>query len=185
MSTIFVIRHAEKPDGSCQGIDQSGSSDQESLIPRGWQRAGALAVFFGSKDGLHAPDQIYAAASGKKKVAPSVKAGSKSNRPVETVTPLASKLKKVPTETYTIGDEASLVDEIVKLDGATLICWQHEAIPEIAKLIMGTGAGIPDPWPGTRFDVVWCFSRAGAGKPWSFDQVCQCLLAGDGPNPIA
>jgi broad specificity phosphatase PhoE len=185
MSAIFIIRHAERPDGSYQGINELGANDPESLIPRGWQRAGALAVFFGSKDGLPAPDQIYAAASGKKKVAPRVKVGSKSNRPIETVTPLASKLKKVPTETYTTGDEASLVDEIVKPDGVTLVCWEHEAIPEIAKLIMGKAAGIPDPWPGARFDVVWCFTRAGASKPWSFDQVCQRLLAGDGPNPIA
>jgi hypothetical protein len=50
---------------------------------------------------------------------------------------------------------------------------------------MGTAAGIPIAWPGARFDVVWRFSRASAGKPWSFDQVCQRLLAGDGSNPIS
>ena len=184
MSMIFIIRHAAKPNGSYLGVNGFGANDPESLTPLGWQRAGALAVFFGSKDGLPAPDQIYAAASGKKQVAPGVNAGSKSNRPTETVNPLASKLKKGPIETYALGEEARLVEEIVKLDGATLISWQHEAIPEIAKLILGTAAGIPDTWPGDRFDVVWCFSRADADKPRSFEQVCQCLLAGDAEVPI-
>jgi len=113
-----------------------------------------------------------------------VKVGSKSKRPIETVTPLASKLKKIPSESYATGEEASLVDEVLEPDGVTLVCWQHEAIPEIAKLIMGSVAGIPDPWPDARFDVVWCFTRAGANESWSFDQVCQRLLAGDGSNPI-
>jgi broad specificity phosphatase PhoE len=184
MSTIFVIRHAEKPDAKHQGVNEAGSNDNESLTPLGWQRAGGLAVFFGPKGGLPAPDRIFAAAAEKEKVAPHQKVGSKSNRPLETVTPLAAKLGITAMDTYTKGEEAGLVGEVVKLGGATLICWQHEAIPEIAKLIMGTQAGIPDPWPDDRFDVVWCFTRIGAGKPWTFNQVCQRLLAGDSRSPI-
>ena len=57
-------------EGPDLGIDETGGQDPESLTPRGWQRAGALAVFFGSKAGLPAPDRIYAAAAGKEKVAP-------------------------------------------------------------------------------------------------------------------
>lgn len=185
MSTIFVIRHAEKPDGQSQGVNEAGSNDPESLIPRGWQRAGALATFFGSKNDLPKPDRIYASGSEKEKVAPHVKVGSKSKRPIETVTPLALKLTKAPIETFTTGDEAKLVDEIVKLDGNTLVCWQHEAIPQIATLVMGTASGIPKVWPGDRFDVVWCFTRESTGKPWIFEQVCQRLLSGDGQNPIS
>ncbi len=173
MSTIYVIRHGEKPDGVCQGVDITGAADPESLIPRGWQRAGALASYFGPKGEPPAPDRIYGSAA------------RKSKRPVETVTPLARKLKINPIETYTKGDEAGLVAEIAGLDGITLVCWQHEAIPGIAKLITAMTAGIPDPWPGDRFDVVWRFTRAGKGKPWTFDQVCQGLLAGDGTKPIA
>jgi broad specificity phosphatase PhoE len=172
MSTIYVIRHGEKPDGANQGVDITGAADQESLIPRGWQRAGALASFFGPRGMLPAPDRIYAAAAGKSK------------RSIETVTPLARKLKKDPIETYTKGDEASLVAEIAGLEGTTLVCWRHEGIPEIAKLIAGGTDGIPDPWPKDRFDVVWRFTREGKGKPWAFDQVCQGLLSGDGTQPI-
>ena len=210
MSTIYLVRHAEKPDSEAQGVDAAGAADPESLIPRGWQRAGAYAVYFGP--GLPAPDRIYAAAAVEEKVAPHTKVGSKSRRPVETITPLAQKLGQTPVTTYTKGEEADLVAAIVGLDGHTLVCWQHEAIPDIARAIMGSAAGIPDPWPGDRFDVVWRFVRAHtsdadmpdadmpdagtadagtadagkhhAGKDWAFDQVCPCLLGGDKSKPI-
>ena len=185
MTTILLIRHAEKPDGEYQGVNELGVNDAESLIPQGWQRAGALVVFFAGQSGLPIPDQIYVSAPDKEKVAPHVKIGSKSNRPIETVTPLAAKLNKTPIQTFSKGDEADLVDAIVKLDGTSLVCWQHESIPQIAELIMGSSAGIPSPWPPGRFDVVWTFTRDDAGKPWIFGQVCQRLLSGDGLNPIA
>lgn len=182
MSTIFIIRHAEKPQGANQGVQESGAQDPESLIPQGWQRAGALATFFGSKDGLLAPDRIYASAAEKQKLAHHDTVGSKSNRPVETITPLAAKLAVKPITKYTVGEEADLVNEIARLNGTTLICWQHEAIPDIAQKIMGTAKGIPNPWPEDRFDLVWCFSNA--GKSWEFTQICQRLLAGDKNHPI-
>ena len=103
---------------------------------------------------------------------------------METISPLAAKLGLTPITKFSKGDEANLAAEIVKQDGTTLVSWQHEDIPEIAKLIMGGGHGIPDPWPGERFDLVWCFSRSGSGQPWTFTQVCQRLLAGDGSHPI-
>jgi hypothetical protein len=34
------------------GDQRIGANNQESLIPRGWQRADALAVFLGPKEGL-------------------------------------------------------------------------------------------------------------------------------------
>lgn len=71
MTTILLIRHAEKPDGQNQGVTEQGGNDPDSLIPRGWQRAGALASFFGSV-AVPAPDQIYVSAPGKEKVAPHV-----------------------------------------------------------------------------------------------------------------
>ena len=131
------------------------------------------------------PDRIYASAPCKEKVAPHIKIGSKSNRPLETVTPLAAELNQAPIQAFSKGDEADLVNAIVKLDGTTLVCWQHESIPQIAELIMGSSAGIPDPSPDGRFYVVWTFTRVDADKPWSFGQVCQHLLAGDGTTVIA
>jgi len=42
----MVIRHAEKPEGSIQGVDIDGNDGPENLVVQGWQRAGALARFF-------------------------------------------------------------------------------------------------------------------------------------------
>jgi hypothetical protein len=201
MRTIFLIRHAEKPPDKRRkhpgrepqkhlahkrqkdGVDETGAPDDEALTVPGWQRAGALAVFFGSKKGLPAPDRIYASA-GKKKVAPRVLLGSDSERPALTVSPLAAKLGLKVIRTFTKGQEAGLADEIAKQKGITLVCWQHQKIPKIAKTILGSTAGVPRGWPSTRFDVVWCFVRGRKRKRWMFGQRCQNLLAGDKSHPI-
>jgi len=57
---IYIIRHGEKPADPADvapgqspsppappfGIDVQGNQDLHSLLPRGWQRSGALAVLF-------------------------------------------------------------------------------------------------------------------------------------------
>lgn len=50
--TITIIRHGEKPTGekhSALGVDLQGKERPDSLTPRGWQRAGALAVLLGGE----------------------------------------------------------------------------------------------------------------------------------------
>ena len=44
--TILIIRHAEKPDEAWPGpgLTEQGENDTESLVIRGWQRAGAAPV---------------------------------------------------------------------------------------------------------------------------------------------
>jgi len=37
--TILIIRHADKPEPGEDGGDAVGVPDQNSLTPRGWQRA--------------------------------------------------------------------------------------------------------------------------------------------------
>jgi hypothetical protein len=65
-SKIMLIRHAEKPHGSDQGVTDKGEPDPESLIVRGWQRAGALVALFDPAEGalqntnLAVPTVIYA-----------------------------------------------------------------------------------------------------------------------------
>jgi hypothetical protein len=120
MRTILLIRHAEKPAGKRRAVNKTGARDIEALTVPGWQRAGALAVFFGSKKGLAAPDRIYASASGKTKVAPKVKVGSDSERPALTVSPLAAKLRLKIIRKFTKGQEAGLAAEITKQKGITL-----------------------------------------------------------------
>src|SRR5580693_7483053 len=49
---IYIIRHGEKPDpGPPHGVDFHGRKDEHSLLPRGWQRSGALTALFGPASG--------------------------------------------------------------------------------------------------------------------------------------
>src|SRR5262249_29589505 len=44
---VYIIRHAEKPlKPPSSGVDFEGGHNEHSLLPRGWQRSGALAVLF-------------------------------------------------------------------------------------------------------------------------------------------
>jgi broad specificity phosphatase PhoE len=182
MSTILLIRHAEKPDRTMRGVRPNGTPDPESLTVRGWERAGALAQLLGAEGGLRAPARTYASAPGKQKLA-SKKVGSDSERPLLTISALAAKLRLKPIEKFTKGEESDLVKALVQHRGVTLVCWQHEAIPAIARLILGKEADqIPDPWPADRFDVVWRFKRR--KRAWTFKQLCQRLLPGDKAQPI-
>ena len=184
---IFVIRHAEKPstDNSFAGVAPDGTPDDEELIVRGWQRSGALVRFFAplpvppprdppATDVVCRPDVIFASA-----VAPH----SKSLRPQRTISALAQDLGKDPVLTHTKGDEAALVDDAIARDGTVLIAWEHEAIPQIANLILGDTTTAPQKWPGSRFDIVWIFTRTGPDA-WSFSQVAQRLLPNDEPDVI-
>ena len=93
---IMIIRHAEKPPDSGEplGVTAEGVNDGESLTIEGWQCAGGLVGLFApargplQAPGLAKPDFLFASAS---------KSGGGSKRPLETITPLASKLGLTPT----------------------------------------------------------------------------------------
>jgi broad specificity phosphatase PhoE len=184
-ATIYLIRHGEKPDDRVNGVDADGNIDVKSLTPRGWRRAGAWAVYFGKGGDPASPQRIYASNDEKEKVAKNDKDGSRSKRPIETVAELADKLGKTVIDKYLKGGEQDLVNAIRDLDGVALVCWQHEAIPEIAQRLAGPRPDIPAKWPDNRFDVVWRFTRTAKGAAWSFDQVCPQLLFGDLAESIA
>ena len=179
MTTVYLIRHAEKPDKGKQGVDQKGGPDEESLIPRGWQRSGALAIYFGEPGRLPLPDRIYASSDKKERIAKNEKDGSHSKRPMQTISALAARNNLAPIERFK-GEEANLARELADWAGSALVCWQHEAIPDIAKHL-GVPS-VPRAWPDDRFDVIWRFSRDGG--PWTFDQICPQLLHGDSKDPI-
>jgi hypothetical protein len=114
---------------------------------------------------------------------------SKSRRPLQTITPLAAKLKLTPNIAFGKGDEAALVEHVGAKTGGVLISWRHEAICDIAQRLVASGPPqqpIPSKWPGDRFDVVWIFDApASSGDRWSFTQVPQVLLAGDSDTVIS
>ena len=172
----MLIRHAEKPndppdDVSGNGVTLLGKPDKESLTVRGWQRAGALATFLAQPP--MRPDTIFAS-------------DSKSERPEETVVPLAQRLNisgpKHFVITHSKNDLKPLIDDAMQRSGVVLIAWQHELIPQMVGKLPNAPA-VPQKWPGDRFDMVWVFDASGPG--WIFKQEPQMLLAGDRDTPIS
>jgi hypothetical protein len=196
---IMVIRHAEKPDDKHQGVTSHGDADKESLIVRGWQRAGALTALFDPTNGplqnpnLAVPKVIYASDPEKPSEADDDdgKKGSKSKRPLQTITPLAERLgiKDKVNVKFAKGDEKHMVESVLGESGVVLISWQHQKIADIAKHIVGSKPPtkpIPARWPGDRFDIVWVFTPpAPSSDHWGFVQVPQQLLSGDAGTVIA
>jgi hypothetical protein len=184
--TILIIRHAEKPGESWPGpgLTLDGVPDKKSLVIRGWQRGGGWSALLGAglnKADYPPPSAIYAAN-------PEGNAADEpSQRPFETVTALADRLKLTVDITYAVGQEAQLVGTVLSLTGVVLVAWEHKAIiksilPAIAK--GQTLPGMPTKWDGDRFDIVLRFDRAAPGAPWSFRQLFPCLLSGDSTTPM-
>ena len=184
--TILIIRHAEKPGESWpgSGLTPDGVPDKKSLVIRGWQRAGSWSSLFGvCLGGLDypTPSVIYAAD-------PNAKTGDEpSQRPFETVSPLAARLGLTPNTKFALGQEAQLANAIVREAGVVLVAWEHKAIARAILPAIANGQslpGMPVKWDGTRFDVVLRFDRTSPGAPWSFRQLCPCLLSGDSATPM-
>ena len=182
--TILLVRHAEKPGEAFPGpgLSQDGKKDDESLVIRGWQRAGAWAALFGSGLApIHYPlaNIVYAAKPEE--------GASKSARPYETSLPTAGRLHLDVETKFGVGDETKLVKEITGLTGVVLVFWEHKAIcGEIVPAILGEQVipGVPTKWDGDRFDVALRFDRALPDAPWSFRQLSPRLLSGDSDAPF-
>lgn len=181
---IMVIRHAEKPPSPPppHGINADGDHDAESLIVRGWQRAGALVAFFAPANGsiqnpnIAPPQFIYASKVGE---------DSESERPEETVAPLVEKLTSVTVNfDFLKGQEPQVTASALTCAGTVLICWEHHNIPVIASKIPispNNTTPVPSLWPDDRFDLVWVFDLDSNASGYLFDLVPQLLLAGDRP----
>jgi len=179
--TILIIRHAEKPGEAWpgSGLTPDGLPDKKSLVIRGWQRAGSWSALFGAGLGgldYPVPSVIYAAD-------PNVTTGDEpSQRPLETVTPLPARLGLTPDTKFALGQEAELANAVVGETGVVLVSWEHKAIARAILPAIANGqslSGMPMKWDGTRFDVVLRFDRTSPEAPWSFRQLCPCLLSGD------
>lgn len=133
-ATILLIRHAEKlTDGRLD------------LSPVGFKRASLLPGLFGKRGDLPVPQVIFATHQSKH-----------SNRPVETVTPLAESLHLTIDSRIANEDYAALASELLsgKYAGkVVLVAWHHGTLP---ALVTALGAQPPyEPWPDQQFDRVW------------------------------
>jgi len=173
--TIMLIRHAEKPPGTGppHGVTIDGVTDDESLTPRGWQRAGALvALFSGARSGpsaLPVPTHLFASQVGP---------NSSSRRPMETLQPLAERLG-LAIDTHFLKEEVSaLATGLRSTPGVPLVAWEHDLIPSIVDMLLDDTVSAPQVWPDDRFDVTWVCEWAQDGSH-HFRQVPQRLLSGD------
>ncbi|WP_232665566.1 histidine phosphatase family protein [Pseudonocardia sp. TRM90224] len=175
---VMIIRHAEKPDGPDEGIDQHGREDGGSLTATGWERARRLVDLFapvhGSPPrGLSRPGVIYAAGATD---------DGEGLRTRQTVAPLSAALG-VPVHTdFGKGEEERLVKEVLGEPGTALISWQHSGIPDIVDSFGAVTPKPPKKWPDERYDLVWTLTRTADG--WRFAQIPELLLPGDDPEAI-
>jgi hypothetical protein len=198
---IYIIRHGEKPADQPAaapgqtppapvppfGIDFQGNQNPHSLLPRGWQRSGALAVLFDPATGpLQAGLQTPAAL-----LSPSYGSAEKTaeHRTYQTVQALSDRLGLAIVSGYPEDDEPQLAAAVVSQNsGVVLICWEHDHIPSLASSLPAvTGTVIPPAWPDDRFDVIWTFTLVpGAAPPkYTFTQIPQQLLSGDTDTVIS
>lgn len=134
-AVVLIIRHAEKPD----------EKKNPDLAPRGFERAKALVKVFPS-DRFPRPDVIIA-----------TKRSARSDRPLETVTPVAEALH-LPVEHAIADDDYDELAKELRTDpkyaGKTvLIAWHHGKIPELARALGAKET--PDKWKESVFDRVW------------------------------
>src|SRR5260370_5411775 len=151
--TILIIRHAEKPGESWpgKGLTADEVTDKKSLVVRGWQRAGSWSALFGTGLGgsdYPQPAVIYAAD-------PKATTGEEaSQRPFETVVPLAARLGLRPDTTYAAVQESELAAKIFALTGGVVrVAWEHKTVVHgLLPAIAGTHCvpRAPTSWDGAR-----------------------------------
>jgi hypothetical protein len=192
---IYLIRHGEKPADPPPaghekhppapsppfGVDDQGVQDDHSLLPRGWQRSGALAVLFDpalgpAQAGLRTPATLLSPSYGGP-------AKTAAHRTHQTIQGLSDRLGIPIVSAFEEGQEPQQAASVVSdYSGVVLICWEHDHIPALASSLPTTGGTvIPQKWPGDRFDVIWTFTLVpgAATTQYAFGQVPQQLLSGD------
>ena len=136
-ATILLIRHAEKlTDGRLD------------LSPAGFERARLLPKVFspaGARPDLPTPQVLFA-----------THISEHSNRPVQTVTPLAAALHLPIDDSFKNEDYPALAAALLsgKYAGkVVLVVWHHGKIPQLASAL---GATPPyTPWPDAQYDRIW------------------------------
>jgi hypothetical protein len=135
-ATILLIRHAEKlTDG------------QIDLSPIGFERARLLPKVFapGARPDLPTPQVLFATHE-----------SAHSNRPVQTVTPLAAALHLPIDDSFSDDAYRALASTLLsgKYAGkVVLVVWHHGKIPQLAAAL---GATPPyKPWPEQQYDRIW------------------------------
>jgi hypothetical protein len=184
---IYIIRHAEKPlKPPLSGVDFAGGQNEHSLLPKGWQRSGALAALFHPdfgpvRDGLRTPTVLIAPSWGHP-------GKTAAHRSYQTIQGLSERMGVSIATPFAQEHEEKMAASLVRdYSGVVLICWEHSHIPVIASALpTANKADIPQKWPGDRYDVIWAFTLDPAADTprYTFGQLPQGLLAGDSTTVI-
>lgn len=169
---IMIIRHGEKPKKKEKGVLANGIKNLDSLIVKGWTRAGALSHLFRAANVyLESPSALYACYKSKH-----------AQRALETLTPL-SEILNIPIDTsIQRDDERTMAKTAMNTDGVVLIAWEHQCIHRIANQIVDKNL-VPQKWPKNRYDMIYVFTLNEDGK-YTFQQVPQLVVKGDIPTPF-
>jgi len=195
-SQIFIIRHGEKI-----GDPRKDNDGGRHLSIRGSARAAALPSLFAPampqptcklRHHHHEPEEEFVGLYRQiplKGTAPrfttpdfifATQMSKDSNRPIETVTPVATALNHHIDDDYADNDNEikkmvnAILTETCFAGRVVLICWHHSSIPDIAK---GLGIAKPSKWDAKVFDRVWQITFP-KGKATLTDSA-QMLLYGD------
>lgn len=182
--TVMVIRHGEKPhpaqgDAPEQyGVDAHGAPSAHGLTPRGWSRAGALAVRLdhagGQGDVWIRPEQVHAAPATH---------DNRSHRCLDTAHPIAARLGLEVHHHHARGDEGALASQVRDSGQHALIVWDHGHIPDLLRAFdVVNPQDIPDPWPSNRFDLIAVLTPDATSARYRVSLHAQDLLSGDAPT---
>lgn len=133
---ILVMRHAEKPE----------DPGNPNLSPEGYACANRLVTYIPETFGK--PNVIIAAAN-----------SPESQRPVQTVTPLANQFGLTPQAPYTDHQFADAAQMMLKGTGYNdqpmiVCCWHHERIPDLMDALGCEEGSYPNPWDENVFNLI-------------------------------
>ncbi len=133
---IILMRHGDKDDDD---------SENQDLSAAGMARAQRLATYIPETFGK--PDIIIATAHSKH-----------SDRPKETVEPLADALGLRIQHDYENDEFSDLVEQIFNdpdyKNKTVVICWHHGKLPAMAVLLGAPAGSYPDPWPADAYNII-------------------------------
>lgn len=143
---LLVFRHAEKPQ----------SKKDRRLSPEGRARAERLVDFIPQTFGR--PDFLIAAAPGKR-----------SDRPVETLTPLAQALGLSIMDEISDNENddllARLQEDTSYAGKSGVICWRHSDIPGLLALLGAPDGTFPTFWGEEVYDLMFEIDYREHGTP--------------------
>lgn len=145
---IILMRHAEKISVKANGKEHW---EHSNLSRQGYLRSDLLPFYFQHppSHGIHQPNRLYA-----------MKTCGASQRAIETVRPLSSRLGAPLKADYCVDETSHLAASVLaELDGTSLICWEFAHIPQIAyalglKWITGWNYN-PEHHSAGIYDMVW------------------------------